>query len=141
MKNSEQGAAACRQQGLEDRATFIPGYQTDELPELLGRTDVYVSSSLSDGTSISLLEAMATGTFPVVSDIPANRPWVEHGRNGLLFPPGDDAALANCLAEALEDAQRRAEAALICRQIVLDRGDLRKGADLLLEVFQQATEE
>jgi glycosyltransferase involved in cell wall biosynthesis len=123
--------------GLEDRISFQPGYRYAELPALLGTADLYVSASLSDGTSQSLLEAMSTGAFPVVTDIPANRPWVEHGRNGFLFPPGDVAALAKCLGEGLARPELRLAAAPLNRAIVMERGNLRYGAEKLLKVFQR----
>lgn len=45
---------------------------------------VYVSIPNTDGTSISLLEAMAYGCLPIVSDLPANREWIENGVNGII---------------------------------------------------------
>ena len=62
-------------------------------------SQVYVSIPITDGTSISLLEAMAYGCIPIVSDLPANREWIEHGKNGLITS-GDlskDLALAQTL--------------------------------------------
>ena len=123
--------------GLEDRISFRPGYRYAELPALLGTADLYVSASLSDGTSQSLLEAMSTGAFPVVTDIPANRPWVEHGRNGFLFPPRDAAALANCLREGLARPELRSAAAPVSRAIVMERGNLGRGAEELLQMFER----
>lgn len=123
---------------LDDRVTFLPGYEYEELPALLAGADVYVSATEQDGTSQSLLEAMSTGTFPVVSNIPANRPWVEHGTNGLLFPMGDDAALADCLEEALSRPDLRARAAPISRRTVEERGDMGREADRLLQAFEKA---
>jgi glycosyltransferase involved in cell wall biosynthesis len=79
---------------------------------------------------------MATGTFPVVTDIPANRPWVEDGVNGLLFPPGDDTALAECLGRAFGDPDLRARAGPINRRIVLEKADSLKGAETLLAAFE-----
>ena len=127
--------------GLDDRTVFLGGYTADELPGLLAAADLYVSCSRSDGTSISLLEAMSTGTFPVVSDIPANRPWVEHGRNGYLFPAGDDAAMADRLEEALARPDVRAAAASLNRQIVLDHGDVNRLTSKLLAAFQASLAE
>ncbi len=123
---------------LKDRVIFRPGYDYQELPALLAGADVYVSATEHDGTSQSLLEAMSTGLFPVVSDIPANRPWVEHGTNGLLFPVGDDAALADCLEEALSRPDLRARAAPLSRRIVEERGDMAREADRLLHALAQA---
>ena len=64
---------------IEDNVVF-PGYLApDELVRYLNISDIYVSTSLSDGASNSLMEAMATGLAPVVSDIPANRTFVVDG--------------------------------------------------------------
>src|SRR4029079_13645664 len=80
------------------------------------RAEVYVSASRSDSTSQSLLEAMAAGALPVVSDIPGNREWVTDGeranagdRRGLvglaqLFAPGDAQGLADAVERALGGA-------------------------------------
>jgi glycosyltransferase involved in cell wall biosynthesis len=57
-------------------------------------SDIYVSTSLSDSTSVSLLEAMAFGLIPVVTDIPGNQEWIRDGENGFLFPKYDQVALA-----------------------------------------------
>lgn len=83
-----------RKQGLNDIIRFPGRVALSGLVEALKNSHVYVSTSLSDGTSISLLEAMACGTFPVVSDIPANRPWISDGENGFLFPLNDPGMLA-----------------------------------------------
>ncbi|MEN9742555.1 MAG: hypothetical protein RLZZ65_360 [Bacteroidota bacterium] len=49
------------------------------------KAQIYVSIPESDGTAISLLEAMAYGCIPVVSDLPANQEWVKAKQNGLIF--------------------------------------------------------
>lgn len=123
--------------GVEDRATFIPGYEYRALPSILGSHDIYVSCSRMDGTSQSLLEAMGTGLFPVVSDIPANKPWIGHGINGYLFPAGDPRALAERLREALSRPDLRLRASSISRDSVLSSGDADKEADKLLATFEQ----
>ena len=133
----ESTKALVCEHGVEDVVTFLPGYEYAELPSLLGSRDVYVSTSQSDGTSQSLLEALSTGTFPVVSDIQANRPWVEHGRTGLLFPPGDDAALADRLAEALARPDLRAAAAPLNRRLAVEKGDINRLVGRLLAAFER----
>lgn len=121
--------------GLESQIEFLNGYALDSLPSLMGSHDVYVSCSLSDGTSQSLLEAMSTGTFPVVSDIPANRPWVNHGKTGMLFPPGDAAALANCLEEVFARPELAESVTGNIRSLVLEKGDSQREADRLLQAM------
>jgi L-malate glycosyltransferase len=71
------------------------------MPDLLGGADVFVSTSPTDGNNISLNEAMSCGTFPVVTDIPANRAWIQPGENGLVYPCGDADQLAARIIEAL----------------------------------------
>ncbi len=73
------------------------------LRELMRESDVYVSLSRSDSTSQSLLEAMAAGLFPIVSDIAGNREWVTHRREGYLVPVGDREAVACAIEEAQRD--------------------------------------
>jgi len=125
------------QSDIQDKVTFLGGYRDDQLPALLADADVYVSSSITDGTSQSLLEAMCTGLFPVVSDIEANRPWVRHNKNGLLFPVGDDRVLADQLERAIMAPELRAAVAGTNRQIVIDNGDVTSQAKRLLEAFER----
>lgn len=99
-----------RTAGLEDCVTFTGFLDHGELPNLLRQSDIYISASLGDGTSVSLLEAMATGLVPVVSRIRANEPWVEYGRTGLLFEVGRPDILAHALQRAMDDEQLRRRA-------------------------------
>jgi glycosyltransferase involved in cell wall biosynthesis len=79
-----------------ERSVEFKGYMNrEDLEELFQKADLYVSTSLSDSTSVSLLEAMASGLVPVVTDIPGNREWIEDRKNGFLFMPGDYQALAD----------------------------------------------
>ena len=58
----------------------------------------YISIPESDATSISLLEAMAAGCIPILSDLPANREWVEDGVNGVIVSDLE----SNFIVKALE---------------------------------------
>lgn len=88
---------------VSNRVEFIRKIEHAEMPNLLNSGRVYVSLSSSDGASSSLLEAMACGLFPVVSDIPANRNWIEDGKNGFLVPLENPEILAKRIIQALED--------------------------------------
>jgi glycosyltransferase involved in cell wall biosynthesis len=66
-------------------------------------SDIYVSTSLSDSTSVSLLETMALGPLPIVTDIPGNREWIEDKKNGFLFPISDQEALAKQIIHAINE--------------------------------------
>jgi len=63
----------------------------------------YLSQPRSDSVSVSVLEAMAHGCIPILSDLPANRELVESGRNGLVLADGaapDMAELERLLGQA-----------------------------------------
>ncbi|HEX9912787.1 MAG TPA: glycosyltransferase family 4 protein, partial [candidate division Zixibacteria bacterium] len=88
---------------IEKNIEFKGYVSREELENCLQKADIYVSTSLSDSTSVSLLEAMASGLVPVVSDIPGNREWIEEGKNGFLFPAGDYKALAQKIVQVIND--------------------------------------
>jgi glycosyltransferase involved in cell wall biosynthesis len=108
-----------------------------DMPKWFRAADVYVSCAKSDGTSISLLEAMATGLPVVVSDIPSNREWVTAGENGWLAKVGsckefaDEFVRAACLSP--EQARAIGERN---RQIVAQRADWDKNFPLLMNLYQ-----
>jgi len=89
--------------GVERSIEFLGKVPHEQMPDLLALTDIYVSTSLYDGTSVSLLEAMASGCFPVVSDIPSNREWIRDGENGFLFPTKDEHLFASKMIDALHN--------------------------------------
>jgi len=91
-------------------AVVITG-QRNDVPALIGAMDVFVLSSLSEGTSISLLEAMASGVAPVVTRVGGNPAIVHHDENGLLVEPRDPAGLAAALLTLLHDDDRRGQLA------------------------------
>jgi glycosyltransferase involved in cell wall biosynthesis len=74
-----------------------------------GRAQWYLSLPTSDSVSVSVLEAMAHGCIPLLSDLPANRELVENGRNGLVLADGAmvDAALLDQLLTRADDIAAR----------------------------------
>lgn len=99
--------------GTLDRAAFR---------DVLAEAELFVSVPSSDGTSVALLQAMAAGAFPIVSDLPSQHELITDGVNGLLVPPHDPAALAAALRRALDDRALRRRAADLNRAIVEERG-------------------
>lgn len=84
-----------------DRTLFIGRVPESDLAAWFRRSQVYVSASETDGSSVTLLQAMACGTQVLVSDIPGNREWIHDGITGHLFPLGDIEALTASLIRAL----------------------------------------
>jgi sugar transferase (PEP-CTERM/EpsH1 system associated) len=79
-----------------------------DVAALLPALDVFVLSSIAEGMSNTVLEAMATGLPLVVTRVGGNPELVEHGVNGTHVPPGQPTALAAAIETYLEDAHLRA---------------------------------
>jgi L-malate glycosyltransferase len=88
---------------INSSVKFLGRVPHDQMPNLLSQADIYVSTSLYDGTSVSLLEAMGAGAFPVVTDISANREWIINGENGFLISPDEPKSLASRIIDAIRD--------------------------------------
>lgn len=116
---------------------FLGGVSKHDLAGLLKSSHIYVSVSRSDGTSSSLLEGLACGLFPVLSDIPANREWIfPKTQNGLLVALDDPKALAAALTRAIQDRTLRATARSFNRELVLERADGPKNIRFLSNAIQ-----
>jgi glycosyltransferase involved in cell wall biosynthesis len=101
-----------RQLRLEPHLTFHGA--RDDVRRVLGEANLLVQSSLSEGISLTLLEAMAAGVPIVATDVGGNPEVVDRGVTGLLVPPSDPESLAAAILTVLDDhglAQRMSEAA------------------------------
>jgi glycosyltransferase involved in cell wall biosynthesis len=105
--------ALAASEGVASRVLF-PGSR-DDVFDLLPGFDVFALSSRFEGLPISLLEAMATGVAPVVTAVGGIPEVVTDGRDGLLVPPGEPAALAVALARVLGDGALRSRLAASAR--------------------------
>ncbi len=133
----ERVRAQATEQGLAGKISFLGAVSNLRLPELLGRHDVYLSASRSDGASLCLLEAMAAGVYPVVSDISANRLWIRHGFNGLLHKTWEPQSLADCLLAFLQDPGQAKAALRVNRAMVESRGDRETNMRRLEQVYRR----
>ena len=91
---------------LHDRIRVVEAYDREELPALLAGHQVLVSASLAEGLSLALLEAMACGLAPLATDLPGARAVAADGRDAVLVPAGDAAALEHALRALLADPER-----------------------------------
>jgi len=125
--------------GLMGR-TYLPGrISQSELPGYYQDAAVYLSCSYSDGSSVSLMEALAAGLPVVATDIPGNREWIEHDVNGWLCPSGDVCAFSRALADALNlTSSQRSEMAERNRALAHSRADWRIHAGALEQTYRTA---
>lgn len=91
---------------LEKSTEFI-GWVDKEVNSLwYSKAKFWVSIPESDATAISLLEAMACGCIPIVSNLPANREWIKNGENGVVVENVDGDFIETALSIHQEDAVR-----------------------------------
>lgn len=120
-------------------SVIMPGQVSYErLPRYYRMAHLYLSASYSDGSSISLLEAMACGCPVLVSDIDGNREWVIPEVNGWLFPPGDVEALSRAILRAVERRAHLPEMGAAGRRMVEERANWERNFPKLLEAYRMA---
>ena len=102
--------------GAESDAQQVPSMPPDKLVGLYLAADAFVLSSLLEGFSSAIIEAMAAGLPLVVTDVPGIRGVVVDNREGLLVPPRSPAALAAAMRRMVEDASLRARLSSVARE-------------------------
>jgi len=109
----------------------------DDVPALLSRAAIVVRPSLTEGRSLTILEAMASGACVVASDIVPNQELIEQGVTGILTPVGDGLALAESLRRLLDDENTRSSIGAAAREEALRSSwdaTASKTAEVLIEV-------
>lgn len=86
---------------------FIGFVDKEENQKQYLKSKIWVSIPSSDGTAISLLEAMGYGCIPVLSDLPANNEWVKNNENGIIVKESLSKSLTQALSLSLEEVQQK----------------------------------
>lgn len=118
------------QLGVDEQVTFAGWLDHAQNRDWYARSAIYASIPESDGTSVSVLEAMSAGCIPVLSDLAVSREWIEDGIGGVIERQG-----SNPLIRALEIDRDRAAA--INRQLVAERAERSACIDHFYRLYQQ----
>jgi glycosyltransferase involved in cell wall biosynthesis len=109
------------------RITFLEYLPHEGMVDVVARSDFFFSLTSSDGTSLSLLEAMAVGSIPIVSDISPNREWVIDGVNGFLIDLHDIEGARQQIKRAMSlSEKKRNEMRLVNKVLVKEKGSCSK---------------
>lgn len=81
--------------GISGKIQWLGFINAEKQAEIYKKATYFFSVPISDATSVSLLEAMAYGCVPIVSDIPANHEWIKHLHNGIIIH--SNANIVDCL--------------------------------------------
>ena len=96
-----------KQLNVEKYAKFVGKVKNEDLPLYLNNSDIYISPSLSDGSSLSLMEALACELPVVVTDIAANHEWVRNNYNGIFCNKRDSEGIAQAIIKLTSDKNLR----------------------------------
>ena len=122
--------------GVMERVHFGGQVGQRDLPRWYHMADIYISPSHVDGSSVSLLEALACGMPCLVSDIAGNKEWVEEGVNGWLFRDGDVDDLAEKILLAIKSRRSWGRICKAARMVAEERADWNKNFGKLLEAYE-----
>ena len=129
--------AEARKLGIETKVRWIGRLHYHEIADLYALSDIVVSVAATDGTPISVLEAMATGLPVVVTQLPSVLEWVADGSNGLTVPVGDAGALTEALLALVDDHARRMFMGRTNRALVVERASQQAHMERMLSVYAQ----
>jgi L-malate glycosyltransferase len=124
--------------GVLEQVHFGGQVTQNDLPYYYQAADLYVSASHSDGSSVSLMEALASGLPVLVSDITGNKEWITHDREGWLFPDWDDQAVTRGILKAYQNRDQLLEIGNAARKLAESRADWQKNFQRLLDAYKLA---
>ena len=123
--------------GIANAVKFVGGINSDKIPDFLSISDIYVSTSLSDSTSLSLQEAMACEVAPIITDIPANREWISDGKNGFLVSINDSMDLCNKIITLIDNTEIRQQFGKINRQMITKNANYQIEMEKVENIYKQ----
>ncbi|MBU3584095.1 hypothetical protein ICN41_08870 [Polynucleobacter sp. 15G-AUS-farblos] len=109
----------------------------DKILELFGRARIYMGLGLSDGISISMIEAMALGAFPIQTNTSCCEEWFESGKGGFSVTLDDFPDIVSKLRVAIKDDLLVSGAADINWNIIQERADIEKNRKKVLTLYHE----
>jgi glycosyltransferase involved in cell wall biosynthesis len=111
-----------------------------EISRLLNESNLYISTSNSDGNNISLNEAMACGVYCIATDIPANSQWLTDGVNGNLVNCNDELGLAEKILFCYNNYSTLAKKyELINQKIIAERAIWKNNMQIVIDQYKILT--
>jgi len=111
--------------GLSEVITFRKKTAYAEVPLDYRRAHIFLTTSISDGTPVSILEAMASGLPCIATSVGGIPEWIEDEKTGLLIAPQSPEQVAGALLRLAEDPDLRARLGTAARDAVVKNGQWR----------------
>lgn len=131
----EETRALIQKLGLGDVVT-APGFVSDnELQKIMGRAEISVQTSHTEGLSIALMEHMMSGLAIVATDVGDTTAAIENGVSGIVIPPKDEQRLTDALRRLLTAPRLRQQFAAAARQRAVDHFSIQAMASRAAEQY------
>lgn len=125
---------------MRDRI-HLAGFRRDA-PALMGACDIYVLPALKrEGLPKTVIEAMAHGVPPVVTDAGGSPELIEANVSGVKVPPGDAKAIADAALELYADAERRTLMGQAARKRLQEQFHVSTTVTRTFQLYQELTAE
>lgn len=122
---------------IRDKVRFTGSYKPHDVGKLLSDNDVFLSIPESDSTSVSLLEGMYCGLFPVVCGLPANKEWVKDGENGLILEDVNEENVCKALLWCCENKEHMARVSQNNIDIIEERALWRNNSKIVEGLYKR----
>lgn len=126
------------QLGLSESVVLAGYLPREQVRDLMARACLFVNCSLTEGMSLAMTEAMASGCVVAASDIPANSSQIEGGKSGLLFNPEDPKELAAFIVGVFSEMRKYQALGKAARKHFEAHYDVRAVASLLSTIYDGA---
>ena len=121
------------------KITILPPSPNEEIIKLMGRARIAIGIGLTDGSPVSLLEAMIMGGFPIQADTVSTGEWIRDGENGFLVPAEEPASIARAIQRAVADDELVERAASLNKLIVDERLDQNALRPRIIDMYRKAS--
>jgi L-malate glycosyltransferase len=120
----------------EDAITWCDPVPEADLVNLFRTHDIAISAAKSDGSSISMLQAMAVGCMCVVPNLASNQEWIVDGETGWTYDLNKSGSLALLLEQLASASHELFTIAVSARNTVCDRADWTKNRREIAELYR-----
>jgi len=108
--------------GISDVVSFRQKTEYSEVPQDYRNADIFVTTSRSDGTPVSILEAMASGLPCIATNVGGIPEWIEDKKTGLLISPGSPESVAKSILTLAGNPAFCAQLGIAARKTIVERG-------------------
>ena len=109
--------------GIGEFVTIQQKTSYADVPQDYRASDIFITTSVSNGTPVSLLEAMASGLPSIATSVGGIPEWIENGKNGILIPPRSPEAVADAILRLTKDPEFCRRMGAAARETILARGE------------------